>query len=201
MKRDPKLGLVFLILLTAVGLVPAARAQMAWREGVGFHHFSDKAGPQGNPTADFFDDGRLARESGSPIRAVWGRAGDIVDALQALNGPAAMPFHGGDGGSAWGFRLDPGDFLVGVRGAYGNWYGNIFISQLSFVTARGRVYGPFGNNNGVRDPHVIEIKAPPGRQIVAFTGSTGTAGEADGNTSTFLSSLGAVFAPMDWGQR
>lgn len=203
MQANLRRGLVFLILLTTAGLAPGARAQMAWREGdgAGFHHFSDKGAPQGNLTADAFDDGHLARQSGSPIRALWGRAGDIVDALQALNGPAAMPFHGGDGGSAWGFRLDPGDFLVEVRGFYGNWYGSVFVSQLTFITARGRVYGPFGKNNGVQGPRVLELQAPPGRQIIAFTGSTATAGEADGNPSIFLSSLGAVFAPMDWGQR
>ncbi|GEM_PF-5584611 len=184
------------LLLVAACLAPAANAQMAWRErdGAGF------PAPADNAATGRFDDGRLARESGSSIREVWGRAGDIIDALQVLNGPAAMPFHGGDGGSAWGFRLDQGDFLVEVRGFYGNWYGNIFVSQLTFITARGRVYGPFGKNNGVQDPRVIEIQATPGRQIIAFTGSTGVAGEADGNASTFLASLGAVFAPIDWGQ-
>lgn len=180
--------------LMLAGNLTAARSQMAWRETDGQAGFQETATGR-------FDDTRFARESGFPIGEVWGRSGDVVDALQALNGPAAMPFHGGDGGGAWGFRLDPGDFLVEVRGFYGNWYGNIFVSQLTFITARGRVYGPFGKNNGVQNPQVIKIQAPPGRQIIAFTGSTGVAGGSDGSTSTFLASLGAVFAPANWGQR
>ena len=197
MKRNPKQWLVFSMILITVSWVPVAQAQMAWREreGAGFPSPADSA------ATGRFDDTRLARESGSSIRALWGRAGDIVDALQALNGPRAMPFHGGDGGGAWGFRLDPGDFLVEVQGIYGNWYGNIFVSQLTFITARGRVYGPFGKNNGVQNPQALVLQAPAGRQIIAFTGSTGIAAEADGKALTFLSSLGAVFAPMDWGQR
>ena len=203
---EPKIyrGLVLSLFLTASSWV-AAGAQMAWREeGPGWdrpHRFMEEAEPQGKVTAERFDDGQEALESGHPIRAIWGRAGDIVDALQSLNGREAMPFHGGDGGGAWGFRIESGDYLAEVHGYFGNWYGHLFISQLSFVTAKGRVYGPFGKNNGVQGAQRINLVAPPGRQIIAFTGSTDEAPEADGSVSTYLSSLGAVFEPMDWAPR
>jgi hypothetical protein len=38
---------------------------------------------------------------------------------------------------------------------------------------------------------VLNLQAPPGRRIIALTGSTQSAGESDGSTSTFLSALGA----------
>ena len=154
-------------------------------------HFVRAILPQGNLTHDTFDDTPKALESLRTITWVRVRGGDIIDQIQVSNGKVDMPAHGGEGGKGWEFRLDRGDVLTRIWGTYGNWYGNIFISQLFFGTAHGRVYGPFGKNGGIRDPQPFSLEAPMGWQIIALIGSTSDVGESDGRTSSFLSALGA----------
>jgi len=98
---------------------------------------------------------------------IW--AGEYVDAVQAIyvlsNGQSFEGVrHGGSGGNAYVFRLNSGEYIVGISGRYGR-----NIDSLRIHTNR-RESQVFGGRGGNRD---FRINVPSGNQAVGFIGSAG----------------------------
>lgn len=146
--------------------------------------------PVGSGSAPF-DDWPGAQAFG-PITALAVRAGNIIDSVQAVHGAHQMPNHGGSGGDPDLITLDPGDVLVEISGFHGNWFGASTILQLTLKTRRGKVYGPLADMAFATDRTAFSFKAEANEQIIALSGATRSAPEADGKMTQFLSQLGVT---------
>lgn len=62
------------------------------------------------------------------------------------------------------------EFLVGIKGRYGNYKGNLVVKSLSFVTNAKNIYGPFGKEDGTPFSFVIK----EGGAIVGLHGLAGS---------------------------
>ncbi|MFN7982384.1 MAG: galactose oxidase-like domain-containing protein [Vicinamibacterales bacterium] len=107
------------------------------------------------------------------------RAGSWLDAIQGLATPTNFPNHGGTGGAlstaSWG-AADP---LVRIYGKYSNNY----VSQISFVSKSGKVFGPYGAAQAGGTTRTFDYTVPAGNKVYAFFGS------ADG----YLRSIGVRY--------
>lgn len=126
-----------------------------------------------------FTDGVAA---GQVLTGVTVRAGWWLDGVQGLATPANLPSHGGTGGGVATFTLASGEYLVRLYGKVGN---GQYVSQLSFVTNTGRVFGPYGLNQGFSTSTSFDYTVPAGNRIVGFTG----------RASTYLDAIGVVYRP------
>jgi hypothetical protein len=113
------------------------------------------------------------------------RCGDIIDAIQPIYGSNAAPIQGGHGGTPTSINLT-NDAIVSITGFTGTYFGMAQVSQLTFKTASGKTYGPYGTMNNVQSPKTFELVAPAGSAIRSFFGTTVT--HTDG--TTFVASLG-----------
>ena len=112
------------------------------------------------------------------LREVRVNSGDLVDGLQAvLQNSYLLNKHGGGGGSASNFVLQPNEHLVRVFGEYAN-----YVDEITFVTDLGRSQH-FGGGGGKAH---YEFNAPPGFEIVGFCGLSGW----------YIDAIGVVFRPM-----
>jgi hypothetical protein len=140
-------------------------------------------GPVGGPGTSWDN---LPTVSGwGPMTRLVVRSGDIIDAIQPLYGSNAAPIQGGHGGLPTSIDLT-GDAIVAITGFTGTYFGKAQVSQLTFKTALGKSYGPFGTMNHVESPKPFELTAPAGSAIRSFLGTTVT--HTDG--TTFIASLG-----------
>ncbi|HEX5747344.1 MAG TPA: hypothetical protein VFZ09_13960 [Archangium sp.] len=78
------------------------------------------------------------------------RSGDIIDAIQPGYGSNTAPFEGGPGGNPTTIDLT-GDSIVSLTGFTGTYFGMAQVSQITFHTASGKTYGPFGTLRNVHD--------------------------------------------------
>ena len=117
------------------------------------------------------------------------RHGYWIDSVQAHTAAADLPAHGGSGGISNSFALDPGEYLVAIHGRQGANAVNPAISQISFVTNKGHVYGPYGQGLGQGQTTPFYWRVPYGARIVGFSGRAGT----------FLNAIGVqyVVEPLD----
>ena len=150
-----------------------------------------------------FDDTPIANAAGNPnITGVQVYAGDVLNALQITNTgtfqgvkiPYLMPQHGGQSGAKQTVTLDAGDSITEVSGFTGVWFGWECVLQLTITTAKGRVYGPYGNMNGASSKTAFSFVAPSGQSIVAFSGSTVNVPLADGSQTDIIASLDVSFS-------
>jgi jacalin-like lectin domain-containing protein len=107
---------------------------------------------------------------------VW--AGDYVDSVQMIynlpNGRSLEAVrHGGDGGRAASFRLEQGEYIVGLSGRCGT-----YVDSLRIHTNT-RTSQLFGGSGGDRD---LQIDVPDGNQATGFVGRSGTYLDAIGLT-------------------
>jgi hypothetical protein len=102
------------------------------------------------------------------------KSGYWIDSIQGRATPADLPLRGGPGGAAAGFTLDPGEYIVRAYGKQGANAVSPAISQISFVTSQGRVFGPYGEGLGQDPTTPFDIVLPPGGRVVGFTGRAGT---------------------------
>jgi len=138
-------------------------------------------GPGG---ADFFD-----QEIPDEARIVEVRveAGEFVDAVQLVYAfpdgrPTEAARHGGVGGRGGSFRLEPGEYIVGIAGRCGK-----FVDSVRILTNR-RMSPPFGGNGGERE---YRIEVPDGNQAVGFIGRSGQ----------FIDALGLAYTRNPYQQR
>ena len=121
--------------------------------------------------------------SGQVITGVTVRAGYWIDSIQAQASPANLPVHGGSGGAAYGFTLASGEHLVRIYGRTGSNAVAPAVSQISFVTSNGRVFGPYGEGLGQDPTTAFDFAVPAGGRIVGFTG----------RASDFLNAIGVLY--------
>ncbi len=120
---------------------------------------------------------------GQWLTGVTIKSGYWIDSIQGLATPGNLPPHGGQGGAADGFTLDAGEYIVRAYGKQGANAVSPAISQISFVTNRGRVFGPYGEGLGQDPTTPFDIVLPPGGRAVGFAGRAGT----------FLNAIGLLY--------
>jgi hypothetical protein len=123
--------------------------------------------------------------SWGPMTSLVVRSGDIIDAIQPIYGSNAAPSQGGHGGTPATIDLT-GDAIVSMSGYTGTYFGMTQIAQVTFGTARGKSYGPYGTMHNVYNPQPFSLAAPKGSGIRSFFGTTVT---HSGGT-TYVASLG-----------
>ncbi len=107
------------------------------------------------------------------LTAVTVRHGYWIDAVQAHVGSVTLPAHGGSSGITNTFTLAAGEYLVAIHGRTGANAVVPAISQISFVTNKGHVYGPYGQGLGQGQTTPFYWRVPVGGRIVGFTGRAG----------------------------
>jgi large repetitive protein len=96
------------------------------------------------------------------------RHGSWLDGIQGVLNTGTLPLHGGAGGSLSNVTWPANEYLVRIYGLYGS-----NVGQISFVTNTGRIMGPYGTADG-NNVSNFDISVPLGREIVGFTGRSGT---------------------------
>ncbi|MFF9061242.1 jacalin-like lectin [Streptomyces sp. NPDC014882] len=109
------------------------------------------------------------------------RGGSRLDAVSLAHDGGTVLTHGGTGGTAVSLTLAAGEHLTSVELTRGQKDGRTRVFSASFTTDKGRTLSA-----GTATADARTFTAPPGRQIVGFTGRAGT--EVD--------KLGVVYAPV-----
>jgi hypothetical protein len=100
-------------------------------------------------------------------------SGDIIDSIAPVYGSRTATPQGGSGGTLR--RIDfTGDPIVTISGVTGKYFDDACTGQLTFTTAGGTTFGPFGTltNVGARQPFALSV--PAGFRINSFFGTTHT---------------------------
>lgn len=140
-------------------------------------------GPVGGPGTGW---NNLPTVSGwGPMTSLLVRAGDIIDAIQPSYGAHAAPLQGGPGGTPNSINLTD-DAIVSMTGFTGTYFGMQQVAQLTFHTARGRTYGPFGSLRNVQNPQPFELGVPAGCAVRSFFGTT----VVHSGGTTYIASIG-----------
>ncbi|RKG68322.1 hypothetical protein D7V80_13040 [Corallococcus sp. CA054B] len=126
-------------------------------------------GPEGGPGTAWDN---LPTVSGwGPMTSLLVRSGDIIDAIQPSYGTNAAPYQGGPGGNASTIDLTD-DGIVSMTGYTGTYFGMTQIAQVTFKTARGKTYGPYGTMANVSGAKPYSLVVPTGSAIRSFFGAT-----------------------------
>ncbi|NNB84376.1 hypothetical protein [Corallococcus exiguus] len=126
-------------------------------------------GPEGGPGTAWDN---LPTVSGwGPMTSLLVRSGDIIDAIQPSYGSNAAPYQGGPGGNAHTLDLTD-DGIVSMTGYTGTYFGMTQIAQVTFKTARGKTYGPYGTMANVSGAKPYSLVVPTGSAIRSFFGTT-----------------------------
>jgi len=125
-------------------------------------------------------------QTGARVLEVRIRSGDRLDSVQMVialrdGSSAANPRHGGSGGSLVTFRLDSGEYIIGLSGHYGDQ-----IDSMRIHTNK-RTSPLYGGRGGDRD---YRVDVPSGNQAVGFAGRAGDNVDA----------IGLIFAPLQQAQ-
>ena len=123
-----------------------------------------ECGPSGGKGGSLFVDPIPA--DGVNVTQILIRHGDYVDAIQLqYSDGTATSQHGGYGGSATTFTLDPGEYISIVYGQCTDYIRSITIStNLRTFPALG---GPGGNR-------AYMYQVPPNAEVIGFTGASGS---------------------------
>ncbi|NOK17512.1 jacalin-like lectin [Corallococcus carmarthensis] len=141
-------------------------------------------GPVGGPGTPWDN---LPTVSGwGPMTSLLVRSGDIIDAIQPAYGSNTAPFEGGPGGNATTIDLTD-DAIVSMTGSTGTYFGMTQIAQITFKTARGKTYGPFGTMGNVQGAKPFSLVAPTGSAFRSFFGTT----VVHSGGTTYIAALGA----------
>lgn len=145
-------------------------------------------------------------------------AGNRIFNLQGVTEAGTLPYHGGAGGSLIKVTWPETEYLTRV---YGTYYPSSYIGQISFVTNKGRILGPYGTPSyptkrvvsyyflrifpiykNVPDFQSFDYTVPAGQAIQGFTGRSGANIDALGVvynpdiiTALFPSSLRGIKPP------
>jgi jacalin-like lectin domain-containing protein len=131
-------------------------------------------GPSGGTDGAPFQDDEIPVVS--RVRVVRGAAGRLLDRIQIeheLPNGDILPLdtHGGGGGAPFDFPLDRDEHIQAIRGRYG-----AAVDSIEIITNTGNRRGPFGRGEG---RGTYQYEAPPGAEIVGFTGRSGRHGDDD----------------------
>jgi jacalin-like lectin domain-containing protein len=140
-------------------------------------------GPVGGPGTSW---NNLPTVSGwGPMTSLLVRSGDIIDAIQPSYGANTAPFEGGPGGNPHTIDLT-NDAIVSLTGFTGTYFGLAQVAQITFHTASGKTYGPFGSMQNVYNPQPFTLAAPTGSAIRSFFGTT----VVHSGGTTYIASIG-----------
>ena len=132
-------------------------------------------GPFGGNGGGAFDDASIVNMDQLEIREIVIRSGDYIDSIEFLyhnrvtDELLPSPHHGGNGGGENRIILNPGEYIVEIRGRTGK-----YVDALTLQTNQGRVFGRFGGTGGGPDydaPSQQEMEA--GHEVFAFFGRSG----------------------------
>lgn len=150
----------------------------------------------GQPYVVPFNDGDILKVQTKPtlIQSIVIRSGDVVDAIQSTNASSDGSYvvnllqHGGDGGTGHSpIQLTNG--LAAFSYVTGNWYGQNVVAQ---ITINATSY-PATINPNVTDTQNVQVIAPEGKTIIAFSGETRHVNLATGGFTWVLSKISGVF--------
>jgi len=127
----------------------------------------------GPPVGSAFADPVL---TGQEIIGIAGRVSGRVDQLQGLASPNDLPAHGGNGGTSGRVSFMAGERLVRIFGRTDS----AGVVQIAFVTSRGRVFGPYGQNPVQPGTTAFDFSVPAGSRVVGFVGRASTSLNAVG---------------------
>lgn len=117
------------------------------------------------------------------------RSGDIIDSIAPVYGSRTATPQGGSGGDL--SRIDfTGAPLVTISGITGKYFDDACVGQLSFTTASGTTFGPFGTLKSVGARQPFALNAPAGFRINSFFGTTHAGG------MLFIASIGGNVFPL-----
>ena len=136
----------------------------------------------GSGGTDFVDSDIPA---GARIVEVRVEAGEFIDSVQMIYSfpdgrPVEAARHGGEGGRAASFRLEQGEYIIGLSGRCGK-----YLDSLRIHTNR-RTSQLFGGSGGERD---FRIEVPDESQATGFVGRSGKYLDAIGLTYAGTSPL------------
>ncbi|CAL9594289.1 jacalin-like lectin [Streptomyces sp. enrichment culture] len=134
----------------------------------------------GGPHGTAFNDADDLPAAPSP-RTLTLRGAARLDAVSLTHADGTVLSHGGTGGTATSLTLAAGEHLTSVRLTRGQKDGRTRLFSASFGTDRGRAVSA-----GTPTADAATFTAPPGWQIVGFTGRSGS--EVD--------KLGVLYAPI-----
>ncbi|MFI9767832.1 jacalin-like lectin [Streptomyces sp. NPDC052415] len=135
----------------------------------------------GGPHGTAFTDADDLPGTVSP-RTLTLRGGSRLDAVALTHDGGTALAHGGTGGTAASLTLGSGEHLTSVRLTRGQKDGRTRIFSAAFTTDRGR-----GLAAGTATSDARTFTAPPGWQIVGFTGRSGQE----------IDKLGVLYAPIN----
>ncbi len=126
--------------------------------------------------------------AGGRIVEVRIRAGEYVDSIQMIYSmpdgrPLEAPRHGGEGGRGVSFRLDQGEYIVGLSGRCGQ-----YVDSVRIHTNK-RTSELFGGRGGERDFR-IDVPDADDNQATGFIGRSGE----------YLDAIGLAYA-RKWSSR
>jgi hypothetical protein len=148
-----------------------------------------QVGPAGGPGTSWNNQPEVS--TWGPLTGLVVRSGDISDSIAPVYGARTATPRGGSGGNLHQIDL-AGDAIVAISGFTGTYFGATQVAQLSFTTARGRTFGPFGTFQNVSGKQPFDLRAPAGYRINSFFGTTFT--HMDGKT--FIASIGGNVLAM-----
>ncbi|NUP22673.1 MAG: endonuclease [Streptomyces sp.] len=134
----------------------------------------------GGPHGTAFNDADDLPATPAP-RTLTLRGGSRLDALSLIHDGGTTLTHGGTGGTATSLTLASGEHLTAVKLTQGQKDGRTRLFSASFTTDKGRTV-----SSGTATSDTKTFTAPPGRQIVGFTGRSGDE----------LDKLGVLYAPI-----
>ncbi|MGW0911514.1 jacalin-like lectin [Streptomyces sp. NPDC002784] len=134
----------------------------------------------GGPHGTAFTDADDLPGTVSP-RTLTLRGGSRLDAVALTHDGGTALAHGGTGGTAASLTLGSGEHLISVRLTRGQKDGRSRIFSAAFTTDRGRTLSA-----GTATSDATTFTAPPGWQIVGFTGRSGQE----------IDKLGVLYAPI-----
>jgi hypothetical protein len=132
-------------------------------------------GPFGGPGGGAFDDATIVNMDQLEIREIVIRHGALIDSIEFVyhnrvtDALVSSDHHGGTGGAEDRIILNPGEYIVEVRGRTGN-----LVNSLTLQTNQNRTIGRYGGLGGDPDydaPSQQEQVAS--NEVFAFFGSSG----------------------------
>ncbi|MFB6934657.1 jacalin-like lectin [Streptomyces chartreusis] len=134
----------------------------------------------GGPHGTAFNDADDLPATPAP-RTLTLRGGSRLDAVALTHDGGGALAHGGTGGTATSLTLAAGEHLTTAKLTQGQKDGRTRIFSAAFTTDKGRTL-----SSGTATSDAKTFTAPPGRQIVGFTGRSGDE----------IDKLGVLYAPI-----